>query len=281
MSGFNGTIASMTMAALAGLATAAQAQDRLYPLVAATQVQLSDDSYVFQCLLGAATGQGAFVAAEDAAPRITASAPIGWYNLGGALTTGTTYPPEQMDGPCEYASTTNADGVPDAGGSYVGVAGGWAVMPGLLRLHSPQSETYRAAAAAYFAAIGHATNSITLRQVIRTDFEGDGVEEVVLTVTDYAEPDLPVTNPGDHSVILVRRLVNGVVQTAVVDGDIHDTREDFAAPLEFAVIAIADLNGDGVAEIVGTADYYEGSSFAVYRIDGAEPALALTCGCGA
>ena len=56
--------------------------------------------------------------------------------------------------------------------------------------------------------------------------------------------------------------------------------QEFAAPLEFAVVAIADLNGDGVAEIIATADYYEGNSFAAYSVTGNAPQIVLTCGCG-
>ncbi|MEZ5666704.1 MAG: hypothetical protein R3F55_04570 [Alphaproteobacteria bacterium] len=272
-------------ATLAGLAIGAAAapalaQDSLLPLVGASRHSEGAETYVFQCLLGGVDGRGGFVGYEEAAPRMQASAPIRWVDLAGVEGTGTSNPPVPMDIPCEYAYVSDAGPAPAGIGGYVGVPGDWNPLPAALALHSPQSQTYSAAALDYFASIAHPTTQATLTQVIRTDLEGDGVDEVLITVKDDSDGWPTTIHPGDHSAILLRRLRGGTVETVVVDGEFYDAYYEFAAPTEFEVLAVADLNGDGVAEIFARADYYEGSSFTVYQLVGGQPVLALSCGCG-
>ena len=267
--------------ALGGTTGAALAQSQLEPVIGASRTVYGNDLFEFQCLMGAVTNAGQMLGYEDVATAIKSRSTIAWFDLSGGLGTGTSGPAHPMDVPCDFGYTTEATLTVDADGAFVGVAGRGGSMPSVLRLHSPQSQTYTAAAADYFRSIGHVTNAVTLTQVIRTDLEGDGVEEVILTVQDDADGIPSTVDAGDHAAILLRRVVNGAVETIVVDGEFYEERQDFAAPATYEVFAIADLNGDGTMEIVSRVDYYEGSSFAAFEVIGNGARLAMTCGCGA
>lgn len=267
--------------ALGGTTGVAQAQSQLDPVIGASLSSFGDETYVFQCLMGAVTNTGQMLGYEEVAAAIKSRSTVAWFDLSGGLGTGTSGPAHPMEAPCDFGYTTDATLAADADGAFVGVAGRGAMIPSVLRLHSPQSQTYTAAAADYFRSIGHVTNSVTLTQVIRTDLEGDGVEEVILTVQDDADGIPSTIDAGDHAAILLRRVVNGAVETIVVDGEFYEERQDFAAPVTYEVFAVADLNGDGTMEIVATVDYYEGSSFAVFEVVGSGARLAMACGCGA
>lgn len=276
-----GVAAAGVMMALGIAPEAAMAQGQADPVIGASRSVYGGETYEFQCLMGGVTNSGQMLGYEDVASAIKARSTVAWFDLSGGLGTGTSGPAHTMEEPCDFGYTTDATLAPGGNGMFVGVGGRGAMMPSVLRLHSPQSETYTAAAADFFRSIGHVTNSVTLTQVIRTDLEGDGVEEVILTVQDDADGIPSTIDAGDHAAILLRRVVNGAVQTIVVDGEFHEQRQDFAAPVTYEVFAIADLNGDGVMEIISSVDYYEGSSFAAFEVVGNGARLAMTCGCGA
>ena len=257
------------------------AQDAMLPVIAVSRQGEGADSFVFQCLLGGIDSGGALVGAELAGPMVEAKNRIRWVNMSGLQGGGFSTRAMPMEEPCDYAFVSDAEPIPPAVGAYLGVAGEWPVLPEVLRLHSPQSETYRTAAADYLQSIAFDVPTVILTQVIRTDLDSDGIEEVLLTITNDGDAIPTTIEPGDYSAILLRRLVDGTVETVVIDGEFHSDYQSFGAPSEFEIIAVADLNGDGVAEIGARVDYYEGASFVAYELVHGQPQLALTCGCGA
>jgi hypothetical protein len=276
--------AAAAAAVIAGATSplAASAQEALHPIVGATLIGEGADAFVFQCLLGASTQGGGFARVEEVAPQIVQDQTVRWFSLDGEQGVGTSHATVALDEPCTYSYTTDATLGTSVPGSYVGVGGDWPVIPGELSVESGEAAGYRDIAAAYFASIGHQTDRVTLTQVIHTDLEGDGAEEVLIVVTDDADGLTSSIDPGDHSAILVHRTVDGVEDTVLVDGEFYDEHHDFAAKFEFRVIAVVDLNGDGRSEIFAGADYYEGSNFVVYQ-QGADASFveAMSCGCGA
>jgi DNA-directed RNA polymerase specialized sigma24 family protein len=89
--------------------------------------------------------------------------------------------------------------------------------------------------------------------------------------------------PGDYSVLLLRRVIDEQVRTTIVASSVADP-EPGESPFVFVtrVAAAADLNGDGVMELATRAVYYEGAATAVLRVDSAGGVdELLTVGCGA
>jgi hypothetical protein len=130
---------------------------------------------------------------------------------------------------------------------------------------------------------------VKIDNIIRVDLDGDGEEEVLISATNYLSKDnrVPMRSPAaSYSMVLLRRVVNGKVETQLVEGEFHPKayvrKEDsFDAPNAFKVIAVLDLDGDGKMEIVVGSHYYEGEATTIYRCDPKKCETLLSVGCGA
>ena len=123
---------------------------------------------------------------------------------------------------------------------------------------------------------------INLTQVIRTDLEGDGVEEVIVAASTIPD-DLISAQVGDYSIVYLRKVIEGEVQTAILaESIIEDLDSLFSELAIFTVAAVADLNGDGKMEIVLDGIAWEGAFLQAFEYvnDDLGPVEVLSCGCG-
>jgi hypothetical protein len=164
----------------------------------------------------------------------------------------------------------------------IGVSGVRDVVPRPVDV-LPSHPTYVAAAAEVLAELGVEDPEPELHQVVRTDLEGDGRDEVLLVAERVSDRDALVGKAGDHSVVLLRQVVAGEVVTTVV-AESTVTRSDDEQPASLVVtrvVAVADLNGDGVMELVTQGRDRDGSRTSVHRVDpegGVEELLSVGCG---
>ncbi len=117
-----------------------------------------------------------------------------------------------------------------------------------------------------------------IESVRRFDIEGDGTEEVLIHANTFVS-SAPEQEPGVYSVVLLRRLdAAGAVVTQVV----HAATVAGNAPQHLQGVSphsIADLNGDGRLELIGSIEGYESWGFVVYDLSGVPvQVLALSCG---
>jgi hypothetical protein len=123
---------------------------------------------------------------------------------------------------------------------------------------------------------------VNLTQVIRTDLEGDGVEEVIVSASTIPD-DLISAQVGDYSIVFLRKLIDGEVQTAILGESVVEDLDSLLQNLAvFQVAAVADLNGDGKMEIVVNGTVWEGAFLQAweYLNDDLGPVEVLSCGCG-
>lgn len=245
----------------------------------ATAVTVVENGYGF--LLGGVEG-GRFVGAAAVAPTVTAGQTLDLYGLqgktGSVRTTVTAQPVE----PCQDAY--GFDITPEVAQPLVGVGAGPGQLmprklPETLGLTSP---AYVAAAADVLRGLGIAKPTVQLTQLVRTDLEADGVDEVIL-VSDRHQSEEPwAPAAGDHSVIAVRRVVAGQVKVDVLGSDVYPAAAEGAPPTTFRLLAVLDLDRDGTAEIIYGASYYEGASYGVFQLQAGRfveiESLAFGCG---
>lgn len=162
---------------------------------------------------------------------------------------------------------------------FVAFSGTTNPLPRKPRLHSNNTAVYRQAVADILRAKGIANPDVRITKIVRIDLEGDGVDEVVLSATRM-NASIPSVSVGDYSLVVLRKVVNGKVQTIPLAEEYHLKAIEFAAPNTFTVPAIADFNGDGKLEIMLNWNYYEGSGAELYTVQGTKVTMVLSSGCG-
>ena len=96
----------------------------------------------------------------------------------------------------------------------VAVGGSWNAMPRALKIGSTESRVYKEAAAEILRSKGIENPKVNLSQVIQVDMNGDGVEEVLVSATNYAKFGSgggmsPDSRAGDYSLVFLRKVVQG------------------------------------------------------------------------
>ncbi len=255
----------------AGQAAAQSAGDPT-PLVVA-------NAHGFQCLLGVAH-KGRFIPPEDASRAIVGGEAYRFYDLQGHQGAGVGGPPQDGEEPCDWMVSTNVQPLPGGDRNVVGVGGAWNAMPARLEIASTTQQVYIDAVADLLRANGIAKPDVVLTQVLRTDLNGDGVDEVLIS-SERSSGEWGITvSAGDYSVVMLRQLIDGEVVTTVLDSAMHIQDDEFAIHYSLAVLGVLDLDGDGDMEIVTSSIYYEGAFYNVIDVGANGAEFVLGCGCG-
>lgn len=202
--------------------------------------------------------------------------------------------PVSYGAPCEdtlFVKFSAADEAKFKAG-MVGIAGNWNALPRVPRQDGTVRPVYKNAVAAVLRGAGIKHPLVRVTQVLRVDLEGDGVDEVLVTATNHRGTGekangirpggiSPNARAGEYSLILLRKMVKGKVQTSLLTGEAFAKDKVFSAPNIVKVGGVFDLDGDGKMEIVVQGHYYEGSWTTVYSAMGGTIKTLATSGCGA
>jgi len=198
--------------------------------------------------------------------------------------------PKPVEEPCSDVLTVSLSPKPDKG--VIALAAPWNALPRKPRIADTTQQVYVDAVRDFLKTKGIAQPTVKIDNIVRVDLHGDGEEEVLISATNYFRKDesVPMRSPAaSYSMVLLRRVVAGKVETQLIVGEFYPkaypkaAQEEgrFDAPNAYKVIATLDLDGDGKMEVVIHSDYYEGGETTIYRCDPKRAEALLSVACGA
>jgi hypothetical protein len=159
----------------------------------------------------------------------------------------------------------------------VAISAPWELQPHLFEAATDDG-TYSDIASGLLASRGLAVANPIVKQLFRTDLEGDGVNEVLVVAEDIQGGYFP--DAGDYSIAFLRKVIDGTAQNAILGVSVTPDETSFITG--FSIGAVADLSGDGKMEIVLSSAYYEGLGVEVWEYvdDDLGPTPRIGVGCG-
>ncbi len=165
----------------------------------------------------------------------------------------------------------------------IGANAKWNPVPRIPQPLSVTNKIYTKLVSDFLKSKGIAKSKIVITQAYQIDLEGDGQKEIIITGNYYKKGMAEEQNIGDYSFILLRKIVNGKLQTIFSNGEFFTPKllrsGEYAPPEERVIKAIADLNGDGKMEFVLSVFGYEAHSHTIFEMKNGKPVKVLESEC--
>ncbi|PYJ09732.1 MAG: hypothetical protein DMF06_08990 [Verrucomicrobia bacterium] len=258
------------LAILLLLSAAASAAD-LHPIVE------MDTGYLF-----GGSADGKWVKAEKAAKSMKGNTPLRVFGLSQEAGKVTAGKPKSVDEPCPDTLTVSLS--PKSKEGVIALSAPWNALPRKSQSADTTQQVYVDAVREFLESRQISDPKVKITRILRVDLDGDGEEEVLISATNYftKDNDVPMESPtrGSYSMVLLRRVVAGKVETEFVAGEVYK-KEESNAPNVYEIPAVLDLNGDGKLEVIVHSHYYEGAATTIYDCSGGKCKEALSVECGA
>lgn len=238
-----------------------------------------------------ASENGKWIKADQAAKSTGKKTTYQVYSLTKQAGQITADKPKSVDEPCPDTLMVSLSSKPKDG--VIGLAATWNALPRRPVIADATQSVYVEAVRDFLKARGIADPKVRITRILRVDLDGDGDEEVLISATNYSTedksdhsvapfPEAPIDSPrpGSYSIVILRRVVAGKVQTQLVAGELYPKPDKPVAPNVYQVSAVLDLNGDGKLEVIVYSFYYEGGQTTIHgcELDKIEAVLSVECG---
>jgi hypothetical protein len=189
-------------------------------------------------------------------------------------------PTTPLDGPCGGTPTVIFSEDSDPSGKIALVAR-WEAAPRQPQSLPLDTPIYEEAVVELLQSEGISEPEVHLASVERIDLEGDGVDEVLVMAARLSGlgSGLPSATAGDYSLVLLRKIINGEVTSIPLAVKVFTEDVELADPVQYNLLAMLDLNGNGNLEIVIEGWYFEGRFVTVYEITEQDAKVVLSVGC--
>jgi hypothetical protein len=234
-----------------------------------------------------ATADGKWIKSEETAKALNDETSYRIYGLTQSLGEATGGKPKAVEDVCPETLSVSLSPKPEKG--VIALAAPWNALPRRPRINDTTQQVYSDAVRDFLKTKGIEQPQVKIENIFRVDLDGDGEDEVLISATNYFDKEnrVPMRSPaGSYSMVLLRRVVAGKVETQLVEGEFHPkayvrTEDSFDAPNAYKVIATLDLDGDGKLEVVVSSNYYEGEAITIYRCEPKKIEVLLSVACGA
>ena len=238
-----------------------------------------------------ASEKGNWVKADKAAKSVGKKTTYQVYGLTKQVGQITAGKPKSVEEPCPDTLTVSLSSKPKDG--VIGLAATWNALPRKPIIADTTQSVYVDAVRDFLKSHGINDPKVRITRILRVDLEGDGEAEVLISATNYFTGDKSNVHPaapfseapihapqgGSYSIVILRRVIEGNVQTKLVAGEVYAKPDESVAPNVYNLAAVLDLNGDGKLEVIVHSFYYEGGQTTIYRCepDKIEPVLSVEC----
>src|SRR4026207_804699 len=123
---------------------------------------------------------------------------------------------------CSDVLTVSLSSKPDKGA--IALAAPWNALPRKPRIADTTQQVYVDAVREFLRTKEIDQPKVKIENILRVDLDGDGEEEVLISATNYFDKEnrVPMRSPaGSYSMVLLRRVVAGKVETQLVDGEFY------------------------------------------------------------
>ena len=215
-------------------------------------------------LLGGFQRDQGWISAENAFAYVNNEAEYDFFNPRGSFKLrGSTL---ELSPTCRYHFMRSSASLPE---SMVGVASGWVTEQREIRDLASNDPAYIQAVTEWFQSRGARPGEIQITRILQADLEGDGVNEVLLSATYFKDASGHMTETGDYSVILMRKVFGNEVLTIPLIAEYYvSSTPELSYPQTYAPAEAIDLNQDGILEVVVDVSRWEGAGAIVFRVDG-------------
>ncbi len=144
------------------------------------------------------------------------------------------------------------------------------------------SEAYKSATQ---STLNEITSSPIIQRLVKLDLENDGVDEVIIVASNHNLEGFKTSARGDYSVVLLRKLIDGVVHTftlasSLEEQDMENNPPIFDSLTRYNFQTVLDINRDGIQEIILGGFGYEFDIISVYMWQNNSPIEVINWGCG-
>jgi hypothetical protein len=159
----------------------------------------------------------------------------------------------------------------------------WNALPRKPQIADPTQQIYVDAVREFLESRRMGDPKVKITRILRVDLDGDDEDEVLINATNYftEDGDVPMDTaaPGSYSIVLLRRVVAGKMETELIAGEFYVKDESSASNL-YEIPGVLDSNGDGKLEIIVHSHYYEGAGTTIYDCSGGRCKAVLSVACG-